>query len=836
MKRLKKYLAIFLCFVMIVSMTDTAFAVNNIPTSEKVEMYSVKVISNEYDDTYVTFYEVKEKYYLSFNDVKKFTRFELEETDTDIILTQGLREIVIEKSSGNLTDCEYVNQGNIDIVKYNGDYLCEGIPMLMYLGASCTIKEDKALEVMMPDITIWEAIMPDYLDYYVNIADLYGGENNVKICLACDIIADVLDGINGHGLFADANTHIEDALYEILNVDITKYESVKELMADKNQRVNDFLSGEWVSDFLDTGSSATSTVKEIIDYYSNFYFAGEISDSGDLKEASELSKEINQQLYEQAVIKANLDEADNILKTLDIGKIALDTAITSYNLMRYDDDTKNIFSRIINEEVFKYAGYNDISWSNIADKISQNLSSNEAIIQSAACDSVVSYIGDKLTDEGINFVLSELTSKAGIYTSAVQIGTFVASLFNYNRNQAYSAQMNAIWLNIVQYDVAQLTARMLIKERDEYHFTDMASLTRIKNMFTLYYRTLIAFSENLAESIKEFGGNNREIWVQYFSGTSGESVGSYGAEYLYKITNCTVMPIVDYSGLSDELLSAEWLSQFKAANVDIFNILPSEFYFASGVGAWSTEIKLNNDGTFKGQYHDSESGASETGYSDGTVYICNFSGKFTMPKKINEYIYSMNLESLNVEGTPGTVYYENDIRYIVSEPYGFDNADEFLIYLPGCPLEETYEEFLSWSFINTQIRNTIPTGVYGIYNVGGGKGFIGEDDDGLWRKKYTYSYNSYKVELKPSYSSKSHLSFLSQSGVAILSLGFDWSNDSQTEFIASDYRGTGEYNISLDFNEDFSSVMITVKSMSGSNLELWGGTADGILSTEYQAK
>lgn len=564
MKLLKKYLAIFLCFVMILSMTNTAFAVNNITTSEKVEMYSVKVISNEYDDTYVTFYEVKEKYYLSFNDVKKFTRFELEENDTDIILTQGLRKIIIEKSSGNMTDCEYVNQGNIDIVQYNGDYLCEGIPMLMYLGASCKIKENKALEVMMPDITIWEAIMPNYLDYYVNIADLYGGEKNVKICLACDIIADILDGVNGHGLFADVNVHIEDALYEILNVDITKYESVKELMADKNQRVNDFLSGEWVSDFLDTGSSATSTVKEIIDYYSNFYFAGEISDSGDLKEASELSKEINQQLYEQAVIKANLDEADNILKTLDIGKIALDTAITSYNLMRYDDDTKNLFSRTINEEMFKYAGYNDISWSDIAGKISRDLSSNEAIIQSAARDSVVSYIDGKLTDEGIKFVLSELTSKAGIYTSAVQIGTFVASLFNYNRNQAYSAEMNAIWLNIVQYDVAQLTARMLIKERDEYHFTDMASLAKIKDMFTLYYRTLIAFSENLAESIKEFGGNNREIWAQYFGGTSGESVGSYAAEYLYKITNCTVVPIVDYSGLFDELLSAEWLSQFKA--------------------------------------------------------------------------------------------------------------------------------------------------------------------------------------------------------------------------------------------------------------------------------
>lgn len=291
-----------------------------------------------------------------------------------------------------------------------------------------------------------------------------------------------------------------------------------------------------------------------------------------------------------------------------------------------------------------------------------------------------------------------------------------------------------------------------------------------------------------------------------------------------------------YLGKYDDSQLIQWVRTIKSENVDIFSVLPSVFVFSSGAGGWGTEITLNDDGTFIGQYHDSDMGDSGTGYSNGTVYICDFSGKFTMPKKINEYIYSMNLESLNVEGTSGTVYYENDIRYIVSDPYGFDNADEFLIYLPGCPLEETSEEFLSWSFINTQIRNTIPTGVYGIYNVGGMEGFMGEDDNSLWRKTYTYSYNSYRSELQPSYYSESHLNFWPESGAATLVLGFDWSNDSQTEFIASDYRGTGEYNISLDFNEDFSSVKVTLKSISGFNLEPWGGSADGTLSVEYQVK
>lgn len=162
---------------------------------------------------------------------------------------------------------------------------------------------------------------------------------------------------------------------------------------------------------------------------------------------------------------------------------------------------------------------------------------------------------------------------------------------------------------------------------------------------------------------------------------------------------------------------------------NLFEILPYEFTFSSGAGFWETVLNIESDGTFNGQYLDSDMGDSGTGYPNGTVYICDFSGKFTKPQKINEYTYSMNIESLNVKETSGTVYYENNTRYIVADPYGFDNADEFFIYLPGATISKLPEGFLSWVYFDDDVQDTLPSGFYGIYNIGGEEGFVGMDDN-----------------------------------------------------------------------------------------------------------
>lgn len=156
----------------------------------------------------------------------------------------------------------------------------------------------------------------------------------------------------------------------------------------------------------------------------------------------------------------------------------------------------------------------------------------------------------------------------------------------------------------------------------------------------------------------------------------------------------------------------------------VFEKIPQEFVFTSGAGGWETVITINSDGTFTGEYKDSEMGDTGENYPNGTMYICNFKGKFTSPKQVDEYIYSMKLEYLDQEKNLGDEYYEEGTRYYVSEPYGFDHADEFLIYFPGIAIANLPDGFTNWlnAFLNVQTTEIFP--YYGIYNVGGEKGFV----------------------------------------------------------------------------------------------------------------
>ena len=267
---------------------------------------------------------------------------------------------------------------------------------------------------------------------------------------------------------------------------------------------------------------------------------------------------------------------------------------------------------------------------------------------------------------------------------------------------------------------------------------------------------------------------------------------------------------------------------------NLFELLPSKFGFSSGAGGWYTIITLNNDGTFEGQYIDSDMGSTGIGYSHGTTYKSNFAGKFCTPEKINEYIYLTELIYLKVEETPGTEYIENDTLYICTEPYGFDKAESFLIYLPGCPLKEVSEDYLSWTLINSEIRASIPVEVFGIYNVGGKEGFVATGENFPWLNKFTYNYGSYKSELHPSYRTISQLIFWSEAEDPILKLSFNWVEDKQMEFIAIDANGTGEYLVSFEFSKDYSSITVTLQSLSEYSMAPWGGSDTGFLKAEYK--
>lgn len=267
---------------------------------------------------------------------------------------------------------------------------------------------------------------------------------------------------------------------------------------------------------------------------------------------------------------------------------------------------------------------------------------------------------------------------------------------------------------------------------------------------------------------------------------------------------------------------------------DIFTALEGiTFVFSSGAGAWSTEIEIKSDGSFIGYYHDSDMGVTGTNYPNGTRYECHFKGKFKAVSKLDDFTYSLKLDEFTIESKINEEKIVDGIKIIYTDAYGFDDADEFLLYSPGAPIANLPEEFLSWAHINTNIRKTLPSGYYGIYNVNGKEGFVGMSENNVWDSDYMYYFENRKSALWPSYSTPSHLVFWPESGAASIDLCFDWANDEQTEFYAYDYRGSGDYKLTILISDDLTTATITLISLDSVDLSAWGGTTDGKFVAEY---
>lgn len=163
-------------------------------------------------------------------------------------------------------------------------------------------------------------------------------------------------------------------------------------------------------------------------------------------------------------------------------------------------------------------------------------------------------------------------------------------------------------------------------------------------------------------------------------------------------------------------VQADSAENAKEEPVSLFETLPECFMFSSGAGAWRTELHLNADGSFSGEYTDSNMGSGELLY-------CNFSGQFSEPVQVSEFVWSVTVESLELEDTPGEVTYVKADNYnrIASTPYGLENAKEVLIYLPGAAVEDLPEMFRNWTHAPSE--GTLD--FYGLYNVEEELGFSG---------------------------------------------------------------------------------------------------------------
>jgi len=183
------------------------------------------------------------------------------------------------------------------------------------------------------------------------------------------------------------------------------------------------------------------------------------------------------------------------------------------------------------------------------------------------------------------------------------------------------------------------------------------------------------------------------------------------------IESISVYPSIDenaYSGTNSEESS-------------ISDVFPLDFTFTSGAGAWNTLLAINDDWAFTGYYHDSELGSQGPGYTS-TVFVCSFEGGFSEPEQLSPNEWRFQLASLQQEQQEGQEWIENEVRYIGAEAYGISGGENFILYLPGTPLNEMTEECRGWirSAMSVSFRGVtnLPDGYYVLYNVNTGATFI----------------------------------------------------------------------------------------------------------------
>ena len=128
------------------------------------------------------------------------------------------------------------------------------------------------------------------------------------------------------------------------------------------------------------------------------------------------------------------------------------------------------------------------------------------------------------------------------------------------------------------------------------------------------------------------------------------------------------------------VLCLVFMLSVSCAESSLFETLAGmEWSFCSGVGGWSTDLQILADGSFTGQYHDSEMGDCADEYPDGTVYICAFSGRMSLLEQIDAKTWKIRVDSLEKEAAEEMNAYFRRDKVPVFEFYKYNVSKEEML-------------------------------------------------------------------------------------------------------------------------------------------------------------
>ncbi len=225
-------------------------------------------------------------------------------------------------------------------------------------------------------------------------------------------------------------------------------------------------------------------------------------------------------------------------------------------------------------------------------------------------------------------------------------------------------------------------------------------------------------------TVEDLQRNTSEILM--YSAYSGDFVEEYVAQ-----NGCQAMTCSEAVAYLKKLVDVDHPKGEKTPAPDLFSQIPSRYVFASGAGAWGTELTVYPDGSFEGEYSDSDMGSSGDGY-DATHYSSVFTGRFINPVKINDRVYAFELESISYEKPVDTEEIvswdggETHVREVYTDAYGLAGGKTFYLYVPGTRVSMLPEECIHWTYgVGGLSEDKKTLEAYGLYNTDEQYGFFG---------------------------------------------------------------------------------------------------------------
>ncbi len=164
----------------------------------------------------------------------------------------------------------------------------------------------------------------------------------------------------------------------------------------------------------------------------------------------------------------------------------------------------------------------------------------------------------------------------------------------------------------------------------------------------------------------------------------------------------------------------------EAEPFDFATLAGLEWSFSSGAGAWSTDMRILADGSFSGEFHDSDMGDCANDYPNGTVYCCSFTGRMSAAGRAGESAWMIRVDELRTEKPAGEVTIEDGIRFVTMDVYGLSEGDTMVLYQPGTPTEGMTEDMLFWSHLMDLENDSTELNCWFLYSEQNEAGFVGE--------------------------------------------------------------------------------------------------------------